>query len=193
MGCGSAKISLFEFVLTGFTLVLALVITRVLSGLRWVLAADRSYWVHSVYVANLLILTSLVWWGLWYQRDAAWSYLTFAYNLLIGPGIIYFLAVLLVPEVPRRITDWRAYFFSVRKLLYGALLGLVLAIFVGGQMISGTPLLHWTQGLVLAGLALAVVGLWSDRHLVHAVLALIMAVLIVIAVVFVSVADGVVV
>ena len=53
-----ADISLFEFVLTGFTLVLALVITRVLSGLRWVLAADRSYWVHSLYVANLLILTS---------------------------------------------------------------------------------------------------------------------------------------
>ena len=161
-------------------------ITRVLSGLRWVLATDRSYWVHSLYVANLLILTSLVWWGLWYQRDAHWSYLTFAYNLLIGPGIIYYLGVLLVPEIPRRVTDWRAYFYGVRRLLYGALLGMVVAIFVGGQIITDTPLLHWTQSLVLAGLVLAVVGLSSDKHAVHATLVLIMAGLIFTAVVFVS-------
>ena len=153
-------------------------ITRLLGGMRWVMAADRVYWVHLVYVVNLLIITSLAWWALWFQRETQWTYLSFAYNLLIGPGILYFLAVLLIPERPRRIKDWRPYFFGIHKLFYGAMLGLVLAALAGSLLITQTPLFHPTQGVIFLGLFLSITGLVSERHNVHSILALTMSILV---------------
>jgi len=138
----------------------------------------RIYWVHLLYVVNLLVLTSLVWWALWFQRDTTWTYLSFAYNLLIGPGIMYFLAVLLVPETPRRIQDWRSYFYRVHKIFYGAMLGLVVAAFAGSLLITRTPLFHPTQWVFLLGVFLSVTGMISKRHAIHATLVLTMSVLV---------------
>ena len=176
--------SMFEFVLTGFTLVLALVITRILAGLRWIFASGRFYWVHSIHVVSLLILTSLVWWVLWYQRDNAWDYLSFAYNLLIGPGIMYFLAVLLVPDQPRRISNWRTYFYSVRKLLYASLILMVIAACIGAITFNHLPLFHPVQLLFVVAFGLAVTGWLTTSSRVHSALALIVAGLIVVAVWF---------
>lgn len=152
--------------------------TRLLGGLRWVLSAPRMYWVHALYVINLIVLTSLVWWGLWYQRDSDWNYLTFAYNLFIGPGVLYYIGVVLVPEVPRRVRNWRDYFENVRRLFYSALLGLVIATFIGGLLITGTPLLHPSQALILLAAILAVTGLLSTRHAVHGTLAVAMTIVV---------------
>ncbi len=154
--------------------------------MRWITASDRVYWVHLLYVINLLVLTSLVWWALWFQRDTQWTYISFAYNLLIGPGIMYFLAVLLVPEIPRRIKDWRSYFYRVHKLFYGAMLVLVFAAFVGSLLITRTPLFHPTQMVIFLGLSLSVTGLISERHSVHVILVLTMSALVAYSVVLAS-------
>ncbi|MCP5185247.1 MAG: hypothetical protein H6993_14880 [Pseudomonadales bacterium] len=180
--------SLFEFVLTGFTLVLALVITRVLGGLRWVLAAGRVYWVHATFVFVLLVFASLVWWELWYQRNNQWNYLSFAYNLLIGPGVMYFISVLLVPEQPRRITNWRAYFYAVRRMFYGTLAGMMIAAFIGAIGITHTQLGHPGQVLMAFGLLLAVLGYRSESHAMHAGIAVVLAILVAIAVALVQTA-----
>lgn len=161
-------------------------ITRLLGGLRWTIDLHRVYWVHLLYVVNLLIITSLVWWSLWFQRNTTWSYLSFAYNLLIGPGIMYFLAVLLVPERPRRIKSWRNYFYRIHKIFYGALLALVLAALAGSLLITQTPLFHPTQGVIFLGLFLSLTGLISKNHTVHAMLALTMSALVVFSVVLAS-------
>ena len=170
--------SMFEFVLTGFTLVLALVITRVLAGLRWVFAVGRIYWVHAVFVVALLVATSLVWWSLWYQRNNSWTYLPFAFNLLVGPGIMYFLAVLLIPDQPRRISNWRTYFYNIRRLLYGSLVLMILAAFIGALAINGMPLWHPAQFIMAAALALAVTGWRARSHVTHSVLAVCLGVLV---------------
>jgi hypothetical protein len=175
---------MFEFVLTGFTLVLALVITRILAGLRWIVAPGRFYWIHAVHVVSLLVLTSLIWWVLWYQRNNTWDYLSFAYNLLIGPGIMYFLAVLLVPDQPRRISQWKSYYFSIRKLLYASLVLLVVAAFIGAIAFNHLPLLHPVQLLFMIAAGLAITGWSTTSERVHAALALIVAAVIVVAVVF---------
>ena len=113
--------SIFEFVLTGLTLVLALVLTRLLGALRWVFHSDRRYWVHALLVCNLLLLCTLIWWGLWYLRDAEWGYLAFTYNLLVGPGIFFVLAATLVPDVPRRVRDWEGYYYRIHRLFWGTM------------------------------------------------------------------------
>jgi len=181
---------MFEFVLTGFTIVLALVITRVLAGLRWVFAAGRVYWVHSVFVVSLLVVTSLVWWGLWYQRDNEWGYISFAYNLLIGPGIMYYLAVLLVPDQPRRISNWRTYFYGVRRLLYGSLACMVVAAFVGAVTISHTAILHPTHIILVFALGLALTGFRTTAHRVHATLSVVLGLLVTAAVVLAARSTG---
>ena len=173
--------SLFEFVLTGFTLVLALAVTRLLGGLRYVLDRQRRYWVHSLLVVALLLLASLIWWGLWYARNSEWTYLAFAYNLLIGPGILYFASTLLVPENPRRIRDWREYYYRFHRLFYGAFAVLVVLLFLGSFLFTATPLMHPTRLLQAAALALCLVGVSSDRHSVHGTLSVLLLALIVCA------------
>ncbi len=164
--------SIFEFVLTGLTLVLALVITRILGGLRWVIAPGRAYWVHAVMVLQLLLLTSLIWWGLWYAKDTQWTYLSFAYNLLIGPGILYFSATLLVPDNPRRVRSWREHYYRVHRLFFGAFALLVVIIFFGSLFYTGTPLLHFTRIIQFGVLVLCLVGAVSRSHRVHGAIAL---------------------
>lgn len=176
--------SIFEFVLTGFTIVLALVITRLLGGLRWALDPDRAYWVHAVLVISMLALTSLIWWGLWYSRDTAWSYLAFAYNLLIGPGILYFTATVLVPDNPRRIRSWRDHYYRYHQMFYGAYAIMDILLFMGSLLFAETPLWHFTRVLQGATLLLCIVGIFSRRHWVHGTLAVLLAAMIVIAMVY---------
>ncbi len=160
--------SIFEFVLTGLTLVLALVITRILGGLRWIIDPARAYWVHALLSLQLLILTSLIWWGLWYAKDVQWTYLSFAYNLLIGPGILYFTATLLIPDNPRRVRSWRTHYYNVARMFYGAFAILVVIIFFGSLIYTGTPIWHFTRIIQLTVLVLCVLGFFSRNHLVHA-------------------------
>jgi hypothetical protein len=157
-----AGLSIFEFVLTGFTLVLALVITRLLGGLRWV----------------------------WYARGVDWTYLSFAYNLLVGPGILFFTASVLVPDNPRRIRDWRAHYFRTRKMFFGAFGVLVAVLVLGSFVYTGTPLLHFTRLIQLAALAVCAIGYVSTRHSVHATIAVLLSVLMIVLVVYSETAGG---
>ncbi len=176
--------SIFEFVLTGFTIVLALVITRLLGGLRWALDPERAYWVHALLVITMLALTSLIWWGLWYSRDTQWSYLAFAYNLLIGPGIVYFAATVLIPDNPRRIRSWRDHYYRSHRMFYGAFAIMDVLLFLGSLLFAGTPLWHFTRILQAASMAVCIVGIMSRRHWVHGALACILAAIVVTAMVY---------
>ena len=176
--------SIFEFVLTGFTLVLALVVTRLLGGLRWALDPERGYWVHSMLVILMLILASLIWWGLWYARNTQWTYMAFTYNLLIGPGMLFFTSSVLVPDNPRRVRNWREHYFKVHRMFYGAFVALVLLLFVGSVLFTGTPLWHVTRILQVLALVLCIVGIVSKRHGVHATLAILLSAIIVAAMVY---------
>ena len=175
--------SIFEFVLTGLTLVLALVLTRLLGSLRWVFHRKRRYWVHTLLVINLLVLCTLIWWGLWYQRDAEWGYIAFAYNLLVGPGIFFVLAATLVPDIPRRVRDWEGYYYRVHRLFWGTMAALVFVMFIGSLAFTGTPLLHPTRIIQAAALVLSLCGMFSARRALHGALALGMAATVIAAVV----------
>lgn len=176
--------SIFEFVLTGFTLVLALVITRLLGGLRWALDPGRGYWVHSLLVIAMLVLTSLIWWGLWYARNTQWTYIAFTYNLLIGPGMLYFTSAVLVPDNPRRVRDWRAHYYKVHRMFYGAFVLLVLLLFMGSVLFTGTPLWHVTRILQAGALILCAIGMASSHHSTHATLAVLLSLIIVASMIY---------
>ncbi|MEM6709241.1 MAG: hypothetical protein AAF648_10695 [Pseudomonadota bacterium] len=173
--------SIFEFVLTGFTLVLALVVTRLLGGLRYALERRRGYWVHALLVIAMLLLTSIIWWGLWYARDTAWTYVSFAYNLLIGPGMLYFTATLLIPDNPRRVRDWREHYYRFHRLFYGAFSVLVVLLVFGSFFFTGIPLWHFTRALQAVALVLCIIGTLSSSHWVHAALAIALTLVILVA------------
>ncbi|MEM7219001.1 MAG: hypothetical protein AAF515_11600 [Pseudomonadota bacterium] len=172
---------LFEFVLTGLTLLLALVTTRLLGGLRWVLRPDRADWVHALMVLDVLALTSLLWWGLWYLHDVEWSYGAFFYNLLVGPGVLYFLATLLVPDYPRRVRDWREYNAGISGQFWGAFALLIVVIFIGSIAIDNTPLWHFTRAIEAVGLVAGLIGAFSRRRGVHAALTIVLTLLVIAA------------
>jgi len=176
--------SIFEFVLTGLTLVLALVVTRLLGGLRWVFDPQRRYWIHGLLVLLMLVLTSLIWWGLWYARDVQWTYLSFAYNLLIGPSILYFTTSLLVPDNPRRVRSWRDHYYRIHRPFFGAFATLVIIMFLGSIFYTGTPLWHFTRIIQGVTLATCIAGFLSNRHQVHATIASILSIAVIIAVVY---------
>lgn len=175
--------NIFEFVLTGLTLVLALVLTRLLGSLRWVFNGDRRYWVHALLVCNLLLLCTLIWWGLWYLRDAQWGYIAFTYNLLVGPGIFFVLASTLVPDTPRRVRDWESYYYSIHRMFWGTMAILVVVMFIGSLAFTGTPVFHPTRVIQSIALVLSLTGMLSPNRTLHGVLAVGMAITVMAAVV----------
>ena len=135
---------------------------------------------------DVLVLTSLIWWGLWYVRDVAWSYAAFFYNLLVGPGVLYFLATLLVPEYPRRVRDWREYSAGISAQFWATFAVLIVVIFIGSIVIDNTPIVHFTRPIEALGLVAGITGALSRRRSVHAALTVVLTGLVVTAAVFAS-------
>ena len=70
---------LFEFIVGAFSLVMALIIARGLTGVRSALMAQRRYWPHATWLFIKLLNPVAFWWVVWAYRDveAYWNVATF--------------------------------------------------------------------------------------------------------------------
>ncbi len=113
-------LSQFEFILTGFSIVLALSIARLLDGLRPTFAPGRFFWIHAVWVIIKLLDTTVYFWAAWINRDiGSWSFTDYLI-LIASPGILYLQANALVTTQPDAVDDWRDHYFSVHRWFFVA-------------------------------------------------------------------------
>ena len=113
----------FNYVAVLVSIIIGLGITRVLSQLSEALQADnrpRAYWVHTLWMVNLLILFLLSWWvfSRWHTvRD--WTFPLFLW-VNIGPTLGYLASSILCPGELESTgaATWRDYYYANRRSFF---------------------------------------------------------------------------
>jgi len=142
------------------SIVLALGVTRVLTGLGRLLQARgslRLYWVHLVWILNLFVYLVLNWWILFrWQSQAQWTFFLFLF-ILLSPTVSFLLSVLLFPEPLNDGADLRQHFYANHRWFF-ALAALLPPIDVLDTLLKGWP--HFVaQGTVYPVTMLVLFGL----------------------------------
>jgi hypothetical protein len=111
----------FDYISLLTSIVLALGITRVLTGLGKLLQSRGRlgvYWVHAVWGVNVLMWLLLNWWILyrWHTQEQ-WTFFLFLF-VLISPVIAFLLSVLLFPEPMDEALDLKAHFFANHRWFF---------------------------------------------------------------------------
>lgn len=112
----------FDYISLLTSIVLALGITRVLTGLGRLLQSRgrlSAYWVHAVWGMNVLLWLLLDWWILYrWHNQAQWTFFLFLF-VLVSPVIAFLLSVLLFPEPVEDGLDFKAHFYANRRWFFG--------------------------------------------------------------------------
>ena len=100
---------LFEFIVGAFTLIMALMFARGLTGVRSALMTQRRYWPHATWLFIKLLNPVVFWWVVWAYRDA-----TAYWNILTFLSVIYLQIESLVGTNPQQTTNWREHYYAER-------------------------------------------------------------------------------
>jgi hypothetical protein len=164
----------FEYIALLTSIVIALGITRILTGFGQVVqhrGRVRTYWVHLLWAVNVLLWLLLNWWILyrWHSFER-WTFFLFLF-VLISPVLAFLLAVLLFPEPFEAGVDLKQRYYANHRAFFvvAALLPIVDA--------ADTVLKGWThfvaQGpqyvvTLLVIVVLSVIGAVTKREWFHA-------------------------
>ncbi len=172
--------TLFEYLAIAFSLVFSFSATRLLGGLPHVVATGRRYGPHLVFVTATLLVTAVGFWNLWNFREAAWTLPRFLLVLTI-PGAIHYCACVLVPQQAEMVASWEAYYYDVRPRYFAGLVVVGVVISVNLYTMLGVPILDPIRLPQASVICVGAVGLLSDDRRVHAALALVQLVGLVLA------------
>lgn len=91
---------LFEFILIITSVIYAMGVAQILSGISRLAQADaRIQWFfpHTLWLVILFVYIFLVWWSAWEFRDLEWTFPAYFY-MVIAPTLTYFACSVLVPQ-----------------------------------------------------------------------------------------------
>jgi hypothetical protein len=159
-------LTLFEYLAIAFSLVFSFGALRLVSGLPYALDPGRRYPLHVCHVFLMLVITASIFWGFWSFRDVQWDWFLFI-AALAGPGILYYLACMLVPDSPSVVTSWRDYFYDIRKQYFLGVCAWFVVLSVNTTVLVGLPLLHPVRATHLLILAAGLAGVASESPRVH--------------------------
>ena len=186
--------SIFEFLLALYAIVAGLGVSLLVRSIGQMIEARdrvRLYWVHSCWLALIFVSHVVSWFALWRFADhAPWTVLQ-ALLLLSIPILLYLISHLAVPELEDdRDHDMRDYYFRHVHWMQGLLLGVLVAGAASQHVIEGRADFAGA-GAVRAVMALILLpGIFTDRPGVHAVQAVLLGGIMVIAVSYVAMPIG---
>jgi hypothetical protein len=169
----------FSYLVVLTSIVLGLAVTRVIAGLGNIIQARRRrrpYWVHSVWMINLLLTITIVWWVAYrWRTQEQWTFVLFLW-LLLTPTLLYLISALVFPdnEEAQNVTTWETYYYQNNRDIF-ILYALVFPIDLVDTMLKG--LAHFqAQGplylaTMLLWLALLAAAAFTRRRGYHAALA----------------------
>jgi hypothetical protein len=168
----------FEYIALLASIVIALGITRILTGLGQILRLRGNihlYWVHLLWMANVFLWLLLNWWILYRWRSfEQWTFFLFLF-VLVSPVIAFLLSVLLVPEPLESGVDLKRHFYENHRWFFSlaALLPPVDAIdtLLKGQahFIAQGPIYIVTLSLIFT---LCIIGAFTKNNRFHAAFAI---------------------
>lgn len=177
---GNDPVTLFEYLAIAYSLVFSFAALRLVAGLPHAMDPARRYSTHVIYVCMSIFATTALFWTFWSSREAEWTFPRFLLQLS-GPGMVYYLACVLIPDQPSLVESWQDYFFSVRSRYFGGLCIWAVVMMFNSTLLLDTPLLHPVRLVQVGVLTLGVAGLASDDPRVHRLILVWGALLVVLA------------
>lgn len=172
----------FGYLVVFLSLVLALSVTRILTGLGQLLQAARRdgdlrlHWVHLAWVFTVLLILINYWWTIFQLRGREqWFFFEFL-ALLLAPILFYLQAVVLFPE-PGRLEegfDFRRYFYDQHRVFFALMSAMAALNFLysyGGIFEAERPVTALGVGSMLFTLGVMVGGAITDNEVYHGALA----------------------
>jgi len=173
--------SLFEFIMVLFSIIIGLGIAEILTGFAQALLHRRltiGSW-HQLLLSCIVFVTLIqVWWESWRLHDVPeWSFPQLL-MLLLNPVLLYTLAHLLFPDSTSSV-PLRAHYFDNHRLLYSVVAVTALASLVFHPIVFRTPLfaIHNLSSYLMLAASLALAT--SRRPTLHSVLLPVGALLVV--------------
>lgn len=150
-----------ELVMTGYSIIVALCLARLLDALRPAAVAEARYWVHYAWVIIKIMNILVLYWATWAFLDKP---LTFALFILIlaPPSIVYLQCDALLSKSPDDVTSWYDHFYDNRRFFFFA--NTLLAPVLMGQ-------LALTGGAAVPAAVYGLLGLLAVVSLVGALVA----------------------
>lgn len=163
---------LFEFLMVLVSIVIGLGVTEILSGwanLLRVREGVRFYWIHVLLQLGVFFALLQQWWEFWDLADV--HELTFlAVLVVLAPPILLFLIAHLLFPAEAENADLEDYYYSQSPLLWGLVLGVVVAGTFLPPAVFGYSLFHPAN---LSGIPMVGFGLilsLSTNPRVHSIL-----------------------
>jgi hypothetical protein len=111
----------FEYIVLLTSVVIALGITRILTGFGKMLQLRGGigfYWVHALWAVNVFLWLLLNWWILYRWRNFEnWTFFLFLF-VLLSPIATFLLSVLLVPDSFEPGVDLKQHFFQNQRWFF---------------------------------------------------------------------------
>jgi len=167
--------SLFEFIVGMISVIFALAVARLFSGISELIqnrSNIRFAIVHAVWVLNLFLLTFLHWWTLWAFRGLDWNFLMFFYSL-IGPSLMFFASTMISPRFhSEQAIDLSTYFLDIRKYFLSVFVVMSLFFSFDGPLFGTEKLANTARAAQIVTIAIAAGGLLSPSLQVQKVIGL---------------------
>ncbi len=168
-------LSLFEFILIMTSVIFALSVAQVLSGVSRLAQAGgevRTFLAHTLWVVLLFTAIFLSWWATWEFRGVDWAFPQYAY-LLLAPILLFFSCSLILPDdFGGASVDLEAHFFKVRRPLMWSWLVFTVVIVLDGPFLGTESVVRPIRFAHAVWLVAAAWGIRSTHRTTHIILAI---------------------
>jgi hypothetical protein len=164
-------VELFNHISVAVSIILAISVAHLLSGLRDVIAPQRRDWLVTCWYAYLGYLHLLIWWSLFaVHNNANWNLGTFVITMAV-PGSLYLALYTLLSDAPAAIRSWNEHFQEIRRWFF-FFYGLFIATSAAREiLLLRRPLFGVGTGLdALSILNATAGGIWRNRKIQTVVL-----------------------
>jgi len=163
--------SQIEMIMTGYSIIVALCLARLLDGLRPAWQAEKRYWVHYLWIINKMINVLVLYWATWYFLEDELNLAQY-FLVLAPPSLVYLQCEALLSKSPDTVDDWRVHYYSNRRFFFFA--NFLLSPFILAQLLLTGNEFPNAVYLLLGLLALmSLLGTFFSNPRLHAALAII--------------------
>jgi hypothetical protein len=160
----------YQHVVVVMSILLGLAVTQLLRGIAQLYRARkrvRTYWLHSAWVALLLLLSLVLWWTYWnYRGIEEWNFLRFV--LYLSPTVTFsFLTLVAFPDSSDATDDLKTYYFANRTGFFGTLALYGILAGITAVVVRGLPLLDASNLFRLVMVLLLLIPLRSTSERLH--------------------------
>ncbi len=165
---------LFEFILIITSVIYAMALAQILSGVSRLAQTDatiRWYSPHTIWITILFVWIALVWWSVWEFRSIEWTFPSYLY-MLIAPTLVFFTCSLLIPQgLGKHELDLESHFIRIRRPFLGSFAFATFAAVIDGSVLADEPIWFPTRIGHAALIISVLVGLCTDNKLVQNIVA----------------------